>query len=204
MPQQNLPGEDQFRRLLRQESFRSAADVYSTQIRLCDQRLDQLRQLKAGLPQRIRRAKGVDVIETRLTAARQMLKQLESRQPLISLRASGYGTVGVYRKQRGEKVAAGGTIVELLNERQRYLIVQVPSREMTHFAPGTVVSLRFAGGEQRGGIVLSVPPQTLERNSRQDTSDRSGDVPIPVRVDPSGRLWPSVPIGSIVTVTLHK
>lgn len=204
MQEQMLPGEDRFRSLLRQEAIRSAGEVYNTQIRLCDQRLDQLQRLKEDLPERLRRAKGVDVIETRLTAARQILKQLESRQPLISLRASSYGTVGVYRKHPGEKVSAGGAIVELLNQQQRYLIVQVPSREMTRFATGTQVTLRFAGGQQRRGIVRSVPPQTLEEASRRDTNDHLHDVAVPVRVDPSGRLWPSVPIGSTVAVMLQK
>ena len=204
MPRQTLPGEERFRNLLRQEAMQSASEVYDTQIRLCDQRLDQLRQLKEDLPERLRRAKGVDVIETRLAAARTVLKQLESRQPLIPLRASGYGTVGVYRKQPGERVASGGTIVELLNQQRRYLVVQVPSRQMMHFSPGTQVTLRFAGGERRRGIVRSVPPQTLEESARPDASDRLGDVTVPVRVDPAGRLWPSVPIGSTVAVTLPK
>jgi len=204
MQEQMLPGEDRFRSLLRQEAIRSAKEVYDTQIQLCDQRLDQLRQLKADLPERLRRAKGVDVIETRLTVARQILKQLESRQALIPLQAPGYGTVGVYRKHSGERVSAGGAIVELLNQQQRYLIVQVPSDEMTRFAPGTQVTLRFAGGQQRRGIVRSVPPQTLEEASRRDAADRLRDVAVPVRVDPSGRLWPSVPIGSSVAVTLRK
>jgi hypothetical protein len=80
-------------------------------------------------------------------------------------------------------------------------MLQVQSPRISDFAPGTVVELRFPGGEKGKGRVESIPPQTSElpepSNARQETL-------ITAHIDPVGKLWPSLPFGSVVEVRRRR
>ena len=198
--QSRMTGDEaRIRAILRQEAAQNSAEVNAAQIELCDQRLHELADVKAELPQTIRRAVGMDVAETLLAQAKHILKQLEQRKPTLTLDTPAYGTVGVFRKKVGDRVNAGEPIVELLDQDRRYVIVLVPTRLVTHFEAGADVRLLFPGGKHRQGRVQSVPPQTLS-DSHEDGTSGAEEAVVKVRVDPAGKLWPHVPIGSVVEV----
>ena len=197
------PDETRVRAMLNHEAAHNAIEVSSVLIDLCERRLKELEKLESDLPEKIQRAAGLDAAESRLAWAREELQQIEQPQTKRSVTTPAYGTVGIYRKKVGERVAVGEPIVELLDGDRRFLTLQIPSRSLPHFAVDAEVALEFPGGDQRTGIVRRIPPQTSDVGRDIGTSD-SDDAPITLRIDPVDRLWPEVPIGSAVTVRVKN
>lgn len=189
------PDEARVRALLRQEAALNAAETFAAQIKLCEQRLAELAQLKRDLPEHVRRAAGVDVAELRLKRCEAELQALQDQQARLSLDSPAGGIVGEFQKRAGEEVAAGDPIVVILDHDRRYITVDVPSREVPALAVGTRVALFFPGGHERAGRVKQVAPHTT-------AEDASGsDALVRVRIEPAGKLWPTAPIGSAVEVS---
>ena len=191
-----LTEEGRLRGLLEEEAARNALEVATTQLQLCDQRLVELDKLKQQLPGSIARAAGVDRLELELAEASEKLNELQARSAEIPLRAPEYGKVGVYRKQAGDRVATGQMIVEILDQERRCVAVQVPSRELSIVAAGAAVELEFPGGEARAGVVEAIAPQAMV--TRED------DALVTLRINPTEKLWPEVPAGSAVEVTVRR
>ncbi|MBT4868244.1 MAG: hypothetical protein HON53_24320 [Planctomycetaceae bacterium] len=190
--------EQQLRAALKEEASRNAAEVLDVQIVLCDQRLAELRQLSARLPNKVKQAAGLERARNKLQAAEQELTRLEMQPQRVTLSAPSYGVVGVFRQAVGTSVVRGETIVELLDLDRPFLIAKVPSVRLHRFAPGFEVTLRFPGSVERSGRVTSIPPQTNTESTSPD------DAPISVRIDPTGKLWPRVPVGSGVEVIIGQ
>jgi multidrug resistance efflux pump len=138
---------------------------------------------------------GVDVAESRLGRAREELAQLEDRQQNLTIVSPAIGKIGLIHVRPGMTVSRGDELVELLDEAQRDLVVHVPSREITRFQLGDELALDFPGGAERTGRITSVSPQTQSRSPEAD-----GDPIVLVRVEPTGAIWPDVPIGSLINV----
>jgi multidrug efflux pump subunit AcrA (membrane-fusion protein) len=197
-----LPEETRLRLMLEREAARNAAEVYAAQVKLCEARLAELEKLRAEMPAKIRRAMGVERVEAQVARATEEVTRLEARHGELTVTAPAYGTVGVFRKRAGDTVTGGEPLVQLLDEDRRFLIVQLPSRNVSRISAGSVVRVRFPNGEKRKGKVLRIPPQTtLEDNGPQvaENSDRQ----IPIRIEPIDKLWPQLPIGSAVEIEVR-
>jgi multidrug efflux pump subunit AcrA (membrane-fusion protein) len=191
-------GRLQIEALLRRSVAWNASEVAAVQIQLCEDRLKELEKLKADLPATIRLSAGVVEAERRYKQAVDELTEIENQQQQITLTASAYGTVGVFRKAIGEKVSAGEPIVEILDHDRKFLVMHFPSEKLSKIAEGDEVSLRFSGGAERIGVIQSMPPQT-EKTPAGNHDDR-----IAIRIEEFGKLWPNVPIGSAVEVLLNE
>ena len=191
-------GRLQIEALLRRSVALNASEVAAVQIQLCEDRLQELAKLKADLPEKIRLSAGVVEAERRYKQAVDELTEIENQHQEITLTASAYGTVGVFRKTIGAAVSAGEPIVEILDHDRKFLVMQFPSQKLSKIAEGDEVSLRFSGGEERIGIIQSLPPQT-GKTPAGNHEDR-----IAVRIEEFGKLWPNVPIGSTVKVLLNE
>lgn len=196
-----IPNEQRMNAMLRHETACNAVDVSSVQVEICDQRLAELAKLKDQLPERVREKSGVTVSEERLAAAEAELERLESRQNELTVVSGAIGTVGVYRRKVGDHLEAGDPIVELLDDARRWLIVAVPSTEITEFTVGRTLDLTFPGRQERQGTVLSVAPQAEPHSIVESTT---GDATVIVRVEQHGKVWPDVPLGSRVNVQLAE
>ena len=137
---------------------------------------------------------GVDVAEEQLRSARATLAELERIRARLTLKANAYGTVGLYLKPPGDTVSVGDEIVERYDRERQHIVLPVPSRLITRYPIGTLVTLRFSGPVKCRGRVAKVPPHT-----EQNIMTPPGEDPL-VRlvIEPVGRLWPVVPIGSSV------
>jgi multidrug resistance efflux pump len=168
-----------------------------TEMTLCAEHIAQLEKMSRELPEKISRSMGVDLAQARLDHARSLLAALERQKTDLTLLADSAGMIGVFHKQVGDRVGANESIVQLLDEEEPYVLLQIPSPRISDFAPGTIVDLRFPGGEKGKGRVESIPPQTSdlpdENGARQETI-------ITAQIDPAGKLWPSIPFGSVVEV----
>jgi multidrug resistance efflux pump len=194
LPQMLTSDTVRMKALLRQQSARGAASISAAQAKLCRGRLDKIDALRSSLPEQFRTANGVDVATEQLAHARITLVGLEHRRRRLVLTAGTHGTVGLHLKQPGERVRRGDAIVELYDRERQHLDLPVPSRLIGRYPVGTLVRLRFSGTVRCRGRVSHVPPHT-EQNVETPVG---GDPLVRVTVEPIGRLWPDVPIGSSV------
>ena len=185
--------------VMRRQAARNAASVSAAQAKLCRERTAKIVALRSSLPEKIRRANGVDVATHQLAHARATLEALEERRKRLTLTAGAHGTVGLHLKQPGDRVVNGEEIVELYDRERQHIALPVPSRVIDRYPVGTLVRLRFSGSIRCRGRVSIVPPHT-----EQDVETPTGDDPlVRVTIEPIGRLWPDVPIGSSVEVEVE-
>ena len=183
------------------EMAANAAEVSAAQVEICDMRQKQLEELRDAIPSQIRTTQGVDVAEANLARAQSELDELQHEQRQLTIVSPSIGRVGVFHHHPGDQVKPGDRIVELLDDSQRYLLVSVPSYHITEFAIDTPVALEFPGKQLRTGRVTNVAPQTQPSQSFNVLKD---DSTILIHVEPTGRLWPSVPMGSRVLVRIKQ
>lgn len=198
---EHMPPGSRMATVFEMEMAANAAEVSAAQVEICDVRQKQLEQLRESLPQQIRRTQGVDVAEANLAQAQAELDRLQHQQRELVIASPSIGRVGVFHHQLGDQIVPGDRIVELLDDSQRYLVVSVPSHDITEFSIGTTVELEFPGSQVRTGNVTNVAPQAQPSQSFNVLKD---DATVLIHVEPTGRLWPSVPIGSRVMVRVSQ
>lgn len=183
----------------RDNMFESAPANRAHEIELCNSRLAALERNLDQLPEEILEATGVNVARAHVERAEEELERLNGQERALTITAEAHGTVGLFRKQIGDHVAAHEPIVDLLDEDQPYLVLQIPSDELVHFAPGTMLELRFPGGIRGKGKVASIPPQTAPLpGPERDVVKRSAL--LTVHIAPAGPVWPELPFGSAVEI----
>lgn len=189
--------------LQERETTRNKVETSEAQVALCEQRLALLKKQLEGAPAQINDAFGVNVIQTRITAAQTSLAQLDAETPTLTVTATRHGTVGVFAKSIGEMVTPQDVIVELFDADQPYILAEIPTSQMTHFPSGREVELLFPGDVLRTGIISELPPQAAPLpGPRERMADNCGQLRL--RILPAGRLWPSVPFGTRVEVRSLK
>lgn len=186
--------------MLEHEDAANSAEVYSVQIELCDARIEQLNTLKDELPDVVKCASGVDLLETRLRQARADLESLEAEAGMLQLRSSAYGEVTGLAVAEGDEVRAGDLAVRLSDPHQKSVLVHIPSDQIPHFRPGVSVTLVFPGDQKRQGRVRDVAGVCTRAFGNEDAAPLGGDALIPIEIDPAGKLWPEVPVGAAVKV----
>lgn len=194
------PNRDRIQTVLQLESYATQADLLAANIEICESRLESLRSHRTGLCSQIEESCGVGVTELRLQQTQLELAQLEELQSQLSVASPVQGQVGQYRSRPGAVLQPGDPIVELHDDSQRYLVAQVPSTRIHEFKLGRGVTLSFPGNERRQGRVVRIAPQANAR----DASDPTGDPQVDVEIEPIGRLWPSVPVGTKIIAVLDR
>src|SRR5690606_19549970 len=175
----------------------NATEVCAAQVQLYDEQVSRLEELNEALPQRVRRSAGIDSIEQRLEAARDEREALENVESLSTISSSAIGRVGVFSKRTGDYVAVGEPIVEVLDDSQRFVVLDVSSEKLSGFAVGDELTIIFPGDARRSGRVVRIAPQAVPQG---DTSG-AGSI-VRVHVEQAGKVWPSVPIGARVDASL--
>ena len=200
MINERLSGIEQMNTMMRIEFVNNAIDVADAQVELCNDRVAELEALEESLPDLVDEAAGVNVIRARLTHAQAALEALQATQNSeLALHSPAYGTVGTIRKETGDRLEPGDVLFELLDHARRHVDVEAPSMSVQDFPLGTIVQLTFPGDIVREGEVVGVAAQAERRN----VDDPGSDPIVRVRVEQVGELWPQVPIGCRINVTLH-
>ncbi|MCH9653833.1 MAG: hypothetical protein K0U86_12170 [Planctomycetes bacterium] len=192
-----LPDENRITAMLRQESARNSAEVFSARVKLCEEQMAELKAIQKKLPNQIRLAMGVEVMMNRLVRVKSELKHIESQRDALMLKAGGYGKIGIFEKEIGDPVKKGAPIVELFDKEHPFLIVEVPSRKISLFNKGTEVKIGFSGNKKGTGIVQKISEQAIQKPGL-------GESVILVTVEPTGRLWPELPMGTTVDIFLEN
>ena len=199
MVEDRLPRVEEMTTALKLETVSNATDVSSAQVEICEQQLKRLEQVKQSLSATVRRKAGVDAAEASLARARTVLEQTEARRTELTVSSTAVGKVGVYRVKVGDHVQPGQTIVELLDDARRFLRVEVPSSKISELKVAQNVDIAFPGGAKRTGRIQMIAPQAIPT----DANSHGAESLILVRVEQTGELWPDLPVGTRVDVSLR-
>lgn len=192
---QKWPNHDRMATIVEIEAIENRREIVEALVEISENRIDNLRHTKAGLPEQIARSCGVDVSKLQLEQARKELATLEANREQLTVKSTAVGNVGVFQRRVGDLIRQGDPLVELLDDSKRYIRVEVPSARITEFVPGKTIVLQFPGKVTREGRVTKVAPQAERRKQLYGE-----DSIVEVEVEQAGRLWPAVPIGSRVQV----
>ena len=157
------------------ESARNAAEVAAVKLQLREERLRELQRLIKGLPAKVREAAGIEAIDRQLAAAKRELQQLEALPPQRTIVADAYGKL----------------LARIVDDERRFLTVAVPANRLARFQVGKPVQLRFPGNERRRGTIVELA--AAGEGAENDTN---------VVIEPAGKLWPNLPVGSAVQVVV--
>lgn len=192
------PDATRLQALLKEDAAAAAAEALQKQLSRAQQRLEELARLADGLESVVRVSSGVEVAAARKSRCEAELTALQEQQAALTIRSSSYGTVGLWHRQPGSPVRTGDVVVELLDEAQLSLIAHVPSQQIGRLAEGQKIEVEFADRLVRYGTVAAIPPQVAR------PVDAPQDPSLPVKIQPTGRLWPKLPIGSRVYLKLPR
>lgn len=190
-----LPDERRLQAMLREDAAAAAVEAIATQVALCEQRLKKLETLDKEIESKIRASSGVDLAEARIANIKQQLLVLEGEIKELAITSPTYGTIGEVKLQSGDRVSAGGMLVEILDNDQRHVVAQIPSSAASKLKTGSTVTLVFPPEQRRIGIIASIPPQATAATAAAESC-------LAVKIEPAGKLWPKFAIGSSVKVLL--
>ncbi|MEQ9408318.1 MAG: hypothetical protein RIK87_11355 [Fuerstiella sp.] len=159
--------------------------------------LHRLEELRDELPQQVRRAAGVENIRVQYDEASHRLTEMKTASRDVGVSCPAYGKVGQIRYQPGDTMSTGDVMLKILHSDRRYVVLNVPTRRVNEIQPGTIVDLIFPGDNLYQGRVANLP--MLAECSLPD-----GPSLVTVRVEPTGRLWPEIPIGSQIDVVVRR
>lgn len=188
------PEEVRVRAIMRQEEAKNSAEVKKAQAELCDLHITELQKVRDGLPEKIRKAAGVDVAETRLTQAAEQLDALNQQKRQMTIAAATHGIIGSVAKQSTDPVDCGETLLTLFDRDRLFVEVDVPSKKIGKLSIGQVLSIEFAD-EVFSGRIATIEPQARHVEGTKDSTVR-------VRITPAGREWTLIPIGTAVSVRM--
>ncbi len=194
-----VPEIERMTTALKMETMANAADVSGAQVEICEQQLNRLETAKTSLPATVRRKSGVDAAEAGVARAKAQLERVEGTRAGLTISSLAVGKVGVYRIQVGDHVTPGQTIVELLDDARRHLRVEIPSSRISGFAVDQAVTVHFPGGARRTGRIERIAPQAIPT----DNNSHGHESLILVHVEQTGVLWPEVPVGTHVEVSIR-
>ena len=155
--------------------------------------LTRLEEVRSGLQTRIEDALGVSAIRERCSELAEKLQTLQATSTEITLASPVYGIVGQVRGRTGDHLQSADVVLRILHTDRRSVVVQLPTTRVHEMSVGQEVELRFPGNQIYRGQVVEVPLMA-------DASAESRETTTVVRVEPVGKIWPSVPIGCQVDV----
>jgi len=162
-----------------------------TALRAEQSRLETMRE---SLPLRISEAHGVTTLRAQTAEVTQQLETMKSVSREVKVQAPVFGVVGQIHYRVGDDLPEGEVMLRILHNDRRYIIVPLPTRRVHEMQPGRAVQLVFPGNQHYEGKIADIPLLA------DTTTTQPCDSLATVRIEPTGRLWPTVPIGSQVDV----
>jgi len=154
----------------------------------------RLESLRSGLSTTVEDAIGVTNVKAQYLEARAQLENLKAASREIKVQSPVYGIVGQVRYRKGDDMLEGEIMLRILHTDRRYVMVYLPTRRVHEMSAGQEVELRFPGNHEYRGQVIDMPLMA------DAASEDSGETMAAVRIEPVGKVWPSVPIGSQIDV----
>lgn len=197
IPPQVAAENSRLKSIIEKGGIENDKETLKTRIDLCETRIHELRSGKQKLAETIRAANGIPRLEDELAEARDAIDELQSREAALVVRSPVYGMAGVVDVPERASVAEGTVLLEIFNRDAEYVEAQLPSRLAPQVRAGLRVAVHFPGDEDREGEIEAIPPQV------EPTSKGACDACLKIRIKAVGRAWPTLPIGTDVSVSLH-
>lgn len=176
----------------RQTSPDTQPGLLDKEARDIEARLQQLEQLQEDLPAQVQLAAGVENLRLLHQEAQDKLSHMESLSRETVVLSPGYGTIGQIEFSDGDQMARDEVMVRILHTDRCYVIVHTPADRIGELRPGHHVTVKFQDHDECQGIVANFP---MVDSQLAGTSQISS-----VRVNATGRAWPTVRPGSTVQV----
>lgn len=190
---------DRMRAMIERSEVENRIEALQTRIELCEGRLKELRDTIAGLPERIQAAHRIPVIQASIETAAAELNELRSLEAERTVKSPIYGMAGLLRVQEQETVSAGDLLVEIFDRDREFVTVSLPMPLVAALEERSHVTLHFPNDEKREGTIQALPPQlTSEDNRAGDQATYS------MIIRPTGKPWPTLPIGSSLNVSIRE
>lgn len=167
--------------------------MLSVEVRSIESRLARLEELRRTLPDQVRRAAGVEGIQVRFDEASQRLQEMQTVSRDVAVLCPAYGRIGQVHYLPGETMRPGEVMLRILHPDRRFVILNVPTERVNEIQAGNIVELMFPGQQQYQGKIANVPPMA-------DNSLPGDRTTVTVRIEPTGRFWPEIPVGSQIEV----
>ena len=171
-------------------------DTKQARIALSESRLSRLQAGQKQLPEKVYAALGLPAMEEQLANARERVSELQYTDSTQVVSSPIYGMAGLVQVNVSDDVQQGYTLLRIFDRSHESVEVELPSCLAPELSVDREVSLTFPGGELRSGRIEAIPPQVTR------AANADGESQIAVTVRPSGRVWPTLPIGTTVSVSL--
>jgi hypothetical protein len=155
--------------------------------------LTRLEEVRSGLNSKIEDALGVTAAKECCTEFAEQLQSLRSTSAEVSLTSPVYGIVGQVRGRCGDQLQSSDVVLRILHTDRRSVLVHLPTERVHEMSVGKEVELMFPGNQAFRGQVVEVP--LMAETSSEDRESRTV-----FRIEPIGKIWPSVPIGCQIEV----
>lgn len=153
----------------------------------------RLEAVRSSLPTTVAEALGMTALKTTLSDASEQLEKMKSVSRDVVIESPVYGVVGQVRFRQGDDLPEGEIMLRILHTDRRYIVVHLPTRRVHEMEPGYEVELVFPGEESYRG-------QVVDKAMVADITGENGDTLAAVRIEPIGRVWPTIPVGSQIDV----
>lgn len=184
--------------MIHQAESENDIEALDTRIELCELRLKELRQSIDQVPSRVTTAHRVPVLKASVEQMESDLKELQNLEAERIVRAPIYGMAGVLRAGEQDIVSQGDLLLEVFDRDREFASVNLPRRVVALLEANQTVTVHFPDGEHGEGTIESIPPQFTGNHQ-----DRGSQSTVSLKVRPSGKPWPTLPIGSSLEVTLE-
>ena len=161
--------------------------------------LQRLESLQAKLQEHVEVAVGLAAAREDLAEANEKLQSLQTVEKDIVLSSPNYGLIGAVDVLAGDEASAGRTVIRILHPDKRSVLVRLPASRLAELSVGEKVEVQFPGASGFEGRVSAISPMAESADEVVGNDQR-----IAVRIDPSGRIWPAVPVGCEVQVYSWK
>lgn len=168
----------------------SGEDADLQTLRAEQSRLEVVRTTLSAI---VKEAVGATTIQAEYLEASQKLESLKTVSREVIVHCPVYGTVGQVRYRIGDDMQTGEVMLRILHPDRRYVTAYLPTRRVYELRLGQEVELQFPGNQEFRGQVVDIPLVA-------DVIGHTGDTQAAVRIEPVGRLWPYVPVGSQIDV----
>jgi len=158
-----------------------------------EQQISRMTQILKELPQQIRKASGYSDAESQLSRLESELRQLQQQKTEYTVEAPSHGTVSLRATLNRSKTGKFERLLQILHHDERYIRLPVPTSRVPEFEPGDEVELIFPGHSRMLGRVTEIPLAA-------DVTTHSKTSTVTLVIEHTGKLWPSLPIGSNVQV----
>lgn len=188
------PDDDRLEEIMKYNSVDNALEVLRTKIGLHEDRIAKLRTLREKLAGSIFASQGLVELKQQKKLLTARLNHQPNESKIRIGQAESYGVVRKISSRRGGSYSKGESLVEIVNPDHRFLVLQISRVDLQFFPTGKEVEIDF--GELRpflGKVSADVGPVPSAKSLKDDL--------LSIVIEPTGKPWPQLSLGTPVHVT---